>query len=1285
MAQQAQLDEELGDQDELLETDSASILAICFQRGALGVAAYDELENTIRYAECPVSHSDMGYTLEGIKTGGATPSLILTTSYVADDEGLLSLLRAPPTPGADLRVMVLKNSCWEYESAKTSICAHLRAADLAAAMEEGQYDLMEAYEEDQAFNVLSGVIDFDAVQGVRALGALLKHLQSTVFQLDMEGTVTVQSIKELDCLSCMRLDAATLSSLDVFQEERHPNVLKGKGRSKEGFSLFSLLDSTQTNPGRRCLKQWLRKPSLNTNVISARQDGIELLMASENAEVVRSLRTQLRRFSHLSQLLLRVKKVAAKYTDWYKICQSTEAATAIRELLGMLHHGIRSRSSAAELDDPHSAAARHMAFLADIGMRIDPVAMKRCSTAINEVIDLKQTMEGKQLEVRSGCSHDLDALRQSYDELGQILRVAGRIILDDTPMVDELSVEFIPQIGFLVVLQGNCEGMMLPEDFVFSFNTATATYFKNERMIELDESVGDIQASMSDMQASLIRDLENVIMREEAHIQLANTAVAELDALLSLASAAVELRFTRPSVVDEDVLMIKNGRHPLQELTVETFIPNDTYISSGSSVGLITGANFSGKSVYIKQVGLMVILAHVGSFIPAEKAVIGITDKIFTRISTVESCTLHQSAFTIDVTQVAKMCNHATPRSLLLIDEFGKGTNAVDGIALLAALVKHLAIQERRALMTLHFTEIFRQNICGLVSAEGRLEAFEAIQVFRMDMFTEQGSGDQIPLFKLVPGVVNSSHGLACARMGGLPEDALHRAQTVMDSLQEHGTVEPDSAPVQYGSALLQSPEVIAALKCLGSVEEWSQATASQVEEMRHCLLRQRSYPGDSHAETFEEPVSRPTLPTRTPAPAGAAATVNAAQALSERSCVEGQQQQPGHAATATATATATASDKETVVEDQERGTPAFETEADRRAKASLPRQQAERDVEVEAEAAKRSCPGAGIAGIAAEEGGTATRSNDVVVDHNWHLIGERVGEESRAVRHQKGPDQRQRVLGRGDGTRSDLHPPPPPPPSSLSSVQHVRKEADGGSAHPVPASEWRILSHAGRHAGRKLCDYARSEGPIEVEVELQLANGGKQPAQPEEVQTLKLCSEGQGDNADVGGSGAAELAQRGEGCEVVAERLDPPQPPEQASLGVVDITEHGHDAVPALDDSGSGSGSAALTKTKKGDGQALERGGVGMPEWPASARGAPPEKEVIGIVKRRRTSGALPKAGSFRTPSTIGNQRDTHSVSSVRGNSQVKQGVDLDEERDKGGHKTKDVAPVSAVGASKR
>jgi DNA mismatch repair protein MSH5 len=290
---------------------------------------------------------------------------------------------------------------------------------------------------------------------------------------------------------------------------------------------------------------------------------------------------------------------------------------------------------------------------------------------------------------------------------------------------DLLEVLFIPQVGFLIALTESSDlipenvnvyvherdGGFVPDDMTFIFQESGKAFFKNADMRELDMKIGDLDAFIKDTEALIVAELEDDILDIEHELRSTFNVLAEMDCILAFASSALDSNYVRPQIVpaDENCILIQNGRHPLQEIITETkFIANHTKVERTSNrVNIITGPNFSGKSCYARQVGVLVLMAHIGCFLPCDEARISITDQILARFSTIETCSVPQSSFQLDLTKMGSILRRATPHSLVLIDEFGKGTSPASGIALLTAALRRLVSIQCKVICTTHFLEIF--------------------------------------------------------------------------------------------------------------------------------------------------------------------------------------------------------------------------------------------------------------------------------------------------------------------------------------------------------------------------------------------------------------------------------------------------------------------------------------------------------------------------------------------------------------------------------------------------
>jgi DNA mismatch repair protein MSH5 len=394
--------------------------------------------------------------------------------------------------------------------------------------------------------------------------------------------------------------------------------------------------------------------------------------------------------------------------------------------------------------------------------------------------------------LRDGFNVGLDSLRDVYDSLDSVLTETAHAILLSTPLLSRVSVEYVSQIGYLAAVDdADCDPELLPpSDFEPIFAQNGRQYFKHAAVRALDDRIGDIHSTILDTQKVLLRGVEDSVLDLEPDLQRVGSALADVDALLALGIVAAEMDFVRPDISEEPIIAIKQGRHPLQELTVDIFVPNDTLVSETSNVGVITGPNGSGKSVYVKQVGVLVYLAHIGSWLPCEKAIIGLTDKILTRIESVESVTTPSSSFALDLTQMNRMLATHTQRSLCLVDEFGKGTAPIDGIAMLATIIAKFVSTKTRALFVLHFTEVLDARLLGQ-------ETLDSLSVFRMETVFDPATNPaakhilHTPVYKLGVGICEDSQGMACAKEAGVPDEVLERSYHIKECMQSHALLRP--------------------------------------------------------------------------------------------------------------------------------------------------------------------------------------------------------------------------------------------------------------------------------------------------------------------------------------------------------------------------------------------------------------------------------------------------------------------------------------------------------------
>lgn len=578
------------------------------------------------------------------------------------------------------------------------------------------------------------------VAAINAGGALLFYLKETLsHSIDHIRSVQVYSTSDF-----MVLDSTTQRNLELTES------LQG-GRKN---TLLETLDVTHTPMGGRLLRQWIKQPLLSSEEIAHRQDAVEALVSNHDA--ITALQSALASVKDLERLMMRISTGFATPRDISALRFSLEAIPAIKIILEKITH-----ASSLLAHDTH--------LLHDYSEVIDLIA--------RAIVDQPPFRLSDGNVIREGYNQELDSLRAlSSDSKSWIAQYQSQ--LREQTGIKTLKVGFNRMFGYYIeVSKGQADKM--PDSFSRRQTLVNAERFITPDLKDYESKVLTAEDRIAAIENELFQELRQQVAKcYDAVVQTAH-AIGRIDVFQSLAQTALKFNYSRPIVDDSSVLQIVEGRHPVIEgaRIRQKFVPNDTLLDNHLNRTLIiTGPNMAGKSTYIRQVALITILAQMGSFVPAKSAQIGIVDKVFTRIGASDDLTRGQSTFMVEMAETANILNNATPRSLVILDEIGRGTSTYDGISIAWAVAEYLLTNQERMSKTLFATHYWE-----LTKLEEKIPGAVNYHV------AVQESGDNIIfLHKIVRGGTDRSYGIHVAQLAGLPTPVIARAREILTHLEEN-------------------------------------------------------------------------------------------------------------------------------------------------------------------------------------------------------------------------------------------------------------------------------------------------------------------------------------------------------------------------------------------------------------------------------------------------------------------------------------------------------------------
>ena len=600
------------------------------------------------------------------------------------------------------------------------------------------FDYIEAYRKlIKHFKVtsLDGFGCEGMIVAISAAGALLNYLEDT-----QKDALTFNKIKVLRRESKMLLDATTIKNLEITRNMRNFEVEE---------SLLWIIDETHTPMGGRLIRTWLLNPLLNPDEIRLRQDAVDTLI--NDHDKFSKVRTGLKDISDIERLASRIGNGTANARDLQSLKNSLVTLPGMKELVSSFEdRTIKSLSGRINL-------------LPDVRLLIEESINEDAPITIKEGGMIKAGFNSKIDELReiSGSGKDFIAALQSSER--------------ERTGISSLKVGFNKVFGYYIeVTKANIS--QVPEEYIRKQTLVNAERFITPELKEYESKVLGAEERLKNLEYDVFIKIREEISKETEKLQETSAAIAELDALHSLAYIANKYSYERPVVDEGRVIQISEGRHPvIERLSAgDKFIPNDCLMDSGSSnISIITGPNMAGKSTYMRQVALIVLMAQIGSFVPAKDARVGIVDRIFTRIGASDIITKGQSTFMVEMIETANILNNATDRSLILLDEVGRGTSTFDGISIAWAVVEYIVKElKARTLFATHYHELTELSI-----------VLDGIK--NLNVAVKEWGDEIIFLRRIEEGGTDKSFGIQVARLAGLPGAAIERAKEILSNLEK--------------------------------------------------------------------------------------------------------------------------------------------------------------------------------------------------------------------------------------------------------------------------------------------------------------------------------------------------------------------------------------------------------------------------------------------------------------------------------------------------------------------
>jgi len=596
-----------------------------------------------------------------------------------------------------------------------------------------------ALKEHFAVSSLSGLGLKDYTIGVIAAGSVMQYLSET----QKNSLAHLTRLTPYITSKYMLLDSSTRRNLELVETLRE--------KQKRG-SLLWVLDKTKTAMGARLLRNYLEQPLIDKNEINERLDAISEL----NGTVItrEEIREYLNPIYDLERLISRISYKSAGPRDLIAFKSSLSMLPPIKYLLNNVTSTLLSQIQT------------DMDTLEDIFELINQSIVEEPPLAVKDGGIIKD-----------GFHEEVDKYRKAKTE-GKTWLAELESKEKEKTGIKNLKIKYNRVFGYYLEVTNSYQGLV-PTEWIRKQTLSNAERYTTPELKELEDVILGAEDKLFSLEYNLFSDIRDQIANEVSRIQQTAKAIAKIDVFTSLALVAERNNFVRPSMNEDGIIDIKDGRHPVVERMIsnDMFVANDTYLNNkDKSISIITGPNMAGKSTYMRQTALIVLMAQIGSFVPASHADIGIVDRIFTRVGASDDLASGQSTFMVEMTEVANILRNATKNSLLILDEIGRGTSTFDGLSIAWAVVEHISNPKLLGAKTL-----FATHYHELTELEGKLDSVNNYCI----AVKEQGE-DIVFLRKIVKGGADKSYGIQVAKLAGVPDSVLKRAREIVDVLSNN-------------------------------------------------------------------------------------------------------------------------------------------------------------------------------------------------------------------------------------------------------------------------------------------------------------------------------------------------------------------------------------------------------------------------------------------------------------------------------------------------------------------